>query len=151
MEETNWKMIVGAALLAVVAAGGAAFGWMQYHDHAQTRTALKNSNTDLQKTRTDLKSTQDELIALRKRYSEQELALQQLQAEMATARAFVEAEKAVGARLRDDLAKQKEESAAALDKARASQSGRLAPPSVIDAPQPGTGRARRGVTPAPPP
>ncbi len=134
MEETNLKMIVGAVLLAVAAVGGAAFGWMQYSNHAQTRTALRNANADLQKTRTDLKSTQDELIALRKRYSEQELALQQLQAEMATARAFVEAEKAVGARLRDDLAKQKEESAAALDKARASQSNRLAPPSVVDAP-----------------
>jgi len=139
------------AVLAVAAAGAVAFGAWQYQQHAQTRAALRAANADLQKARVDLKTTQDELIALQKRHSEQELALQQLQAEMATARAFVEAEKAVGARLRDDLAKQREDSAAALDKARASQSGRLAPPSVIDAP-PVQGRRRgaQAVTPSPP-
>lgn len=136
------------AVLAVAAVGAVAFGAWQYQQHAQTRSALRAANADLQKARSDLKSTQDELIALQKRHSEQELALQQLQAEMATARAFVEAEKAVGARLRDDLAKQKEDSAAALDKARASQS-RGGPPSVIDAPTPGTGRARRMAPAAP--
>ena len=145
------RTITLIAVLAVAAVGAVAFGAWQYQQHAQTRAALRAANADLQKARSDLKSTQDELISLHKRYAEQELALQQLQAEMATARAFVEAEKAVGARLRDDLAKQKEDSAAALDKARASQS-RGGPPSVIDAPNPGTGRARRGtqaVSPSP--
>jgi len=46
-------------------------------------------------------------------------------------------------RLREEMAKQKEDSAAALNKARASQ-GRQSGPSVVDAP-PVQGRARRGV------
>jgi septal ring factor EnvC (AmiA/AmiB activator) len=142
------RTIILMAVLALAAVGAVAFGGLQYQEHAQTRSALRAANADLQKTRSDLKSAQDELISLRKRYSEQELALQQLQAEMATARAFVEAEKAVGARLRDELAKQKEESAAALDKARTPQN-RLAPPSVLDAP-PVQGR-RRGAQPSAPP
>ena len=137
------RTIILIAVLALAAVGAVAFGGWQYQQHAQTRSALRAANAELQKTRGELKSAEDELVSLRKRYSEQELALQQLQAEMATARAFVEAEKAVGARLRDEMAKQKEDSAAALNKARASQ-GRQSGPTVVDAP-PVQGRARRGV------
>jgi hypothetical protein len=60
-----------------------------------------------------------------------------LQAEMTNARAFVEAEKAVSARLREDMAKMKEEFATALRAAttRASQS-RSAGPMLYDSPPP---------------
>ena len=133
MDETNLKTIVSIAVLAVAALGAVAFGGWQYQQHAQTRSALRAASADLQKTRSDLKSTQDELIELRKRHSELEMALNQLQAEMPNARAFLEAEKAIGARLREEMAKQKEDSATALSKARASQ-GRLSGPMVEDAP-----------------
>ncbi len=116
------KLIVVAvvAALAAVAAGG--FAWHQYQAHLETRTALARAQADLQKATTDLKMAQDELIALRRQFSEQEMALNQLQAEMVNARAFVDAERAVGARLRADLGKMKEEYATALRAGRAAQS-----------------------------
>lgn len=102
------KMMITAVLAAVAAAGAGAYGWMQHEEHARTKAALSSANAELQRTRTTLKTTQDELVALRKQFSEQEMALNQLQAEMANARAFVEAEKAISARLRGELAKTKE-------------------------------------------
>jgi hypothetical protein len=116
------KLIVVAAVaaLAAVAAGG--FAWHEYQAHLETRTALARAQAELQKTATDLKTTQDDLIALRRQFSEQEMALNQLQAEMVNARAFVDAERAVSARLRADLAKMKEESATARRAGRGAQS-----------------------------
>jgi septal ring factor EnvC (AmiA/AmiB activator) len=91
----------------------------------QTKSALNSANGELQKARTDLKGALDELVSLRKQYSEQQMALGQLQAEMANARAFVEAEKAVSARLREDIAKMKEEFAhRPARRARARRRGR---------------------------
>jgi septal ring factor EnvC (AmiA/AmiB activator) len=100
------KLIVIAvvAALAAVAAGG--FAW-QYQAHFETRTSLAKTQAERQKSATDLKAAQDELIALRRQFSEQEMALNQLQAEMVNARAFVDAERAVGVRLRGELAKMK--------------------------------------------
>ena len=99
------KMMITAVLAAVAAAGAGAYGWMQHEEHARTKAALSSANAELQRAGATLKTTQDELVALRKQFSEQEMALNQLQAEMANARAFIEAEKAVSARLRGELAK----------------------------------------------
>lgn len=137
-------MVVVAALAALAAAGAGGFAWMQHQELLQTKSALNSANSELQKTRTDLRSTSDELISLRKQYSEQQMALNQLQAEMANARAFVEAEKAVSARLREDMAKIKEEFATALRAARASQN-RFAAPTVADPPPVRVIQGRRGV------
>jgi len=116
------KLIVVAvvAALAAVAAGG--FAWQQHQAHLEAKAARASAQAELQKTSTDLKTTQDELIALRRQFSEQEMALNQLQAEMVNARAFVDAERAVGARLRADLAKMKEEYATAPRASRAAKS-----------------------------
>jgi uncharacterized protein HemX len=121
------KLIVVAVVgaLAAVAAGG--FAWHQQQAHLETRTALARTQADLQKTTTDLKTAQGELIALRRQFSEQEMALNQLQAEMVNARAFVDAERAVSARLRGDLAKMKEEYATALRTGRSAPSRKAAP------------------------
>ena len=116
------KLVVVAvvAALAAVAAGG--FAWHQYQAHFETRTALARAQAELQKTTSDLKTRQDELIALRRQFSQQEMALNQLQAEMVNARAFVDAERAVGARLRGELAKMKEQLATAPRARRTAQS-----------------------------
>jgi hypothetical protein len=131
------KLIVVAvvAALAAVAAGG--FAWQQYQAHLETRTALARAQAELQKTTTGLKTTQDELIALRRQFSEQEMALNQLQAEMVNARAFVDAERAISARLRGELAKMKEEYATALRTGRSAQSRNTGPaaPMLIREPQ----------------
>jgi Flp pilus assembly protein CpaB len=116
------KLIVVAvvAALAAVAAGG--FASYQYQAHFETRTALARAHAELQKSATDLKVAQDDLIALRRQFSEQEMALNQLQAEMVNARAFVDAERAVSARLRGELAKMKEPLATAPRARRTAQS-----------------------------
>ena len=64
----------------------------------------------------------NDLIALRRQFSEHEMALHQLQAEMVNARAFVDAERAVSARLRGELAKMKEQLATAPRARRTAQS-----------------------------
>ena len=131
------KLIVVAvvAALAAVAAGG--FAWHQYQAHFETRTALARAQAELQKATTDLKTRQDELIALRRQFSEQEMALNQLQAEMVNARAFIDAERAVSARLRAELVTRKEEYATALRAGRSAQSRNpaLAAPVLIRQPQ----------------
>ena len=116
------KLIVVAvvAVLAVVAAGG--FAWHQYQAHLETRTALARAQAELQKSTADLKAAQNDLIALRRQFSEHEMALHQLQAEMVNARAFVDAERAVSARLRGELAKMKEQLATAPRARRTAQS-----------------------------
>ena len=137
-------MVVVAVLAALAAAGAGAFGWMQHQEHRQTKSALNSANSELQKTRSDLKVASDELVSLRKQYSEQQMALNQLQAEMANARTFLEAEKAVSARLREDMAKLKEDFATALRAARASQ-GRFAQPALVDSPPTRVIQGRRGA------
>lgn len=131
------KLVVVAVVagIAAVAAGG--FAWQQHQAHLETRVALTSANSELQKSRSDLKTTQAELVALRKEFSEQQMALNQLQAEMANARAFVEAEKAISARVRAELAKMKEEYATALRAGRSAQSRNTAPvaPMLIREPQ----------------
>jgi len=131
------KLIVVAvvAALAAVAAGG--FAWQQHQAHFETRTALASAQAELQKATTDLKTRQDELIALRRQFSEQEMALNQLQAEMVNARAFIDAERAVSARLRGEVARMKEEYATALRTGRSGQSRNAAPaaPMLIRQPQ----------------
>jgi septal ring factor EnvC (AmiA/AmiB activator) len=131
------KLIIVAVVagLAAVAAGG--FAWHQQQAHLETRTALARAQAELQKSTADLKAAQDDLIALRRRFSEQEMALNQLQAEMVNARAFVDAERAISARLRGDLAKMKEEYATALRTGRSAQSRNAAPaaPMLIRQPQ----------------
>ena len=131
------KLIVVAVVagLAAVAAGG--FAWHQYQAHLETRTSLARAQAELQKSTTDLKAAQDELIALRRQFSEQEMALNQLQAEMVNARAFIDAERAVSARLRAELVKMKEEYATALRAGRSAQSRNPAPaaPMLIRQPQ----------------
>ena len=137
-------MVVVAVLAGLAAAGAGAFAWMQHQELRQTKSALNNANTELQKTRSDLKVASDELVSLRKQYAEQQMALNQLQAEMANARTFLEAEKAVSARLREDMAKMKEDFATALRAARSSQA-RPAGPMLYDPPKPMVIQGRRGV------
>jgi len=139
------KTMVIMAVLALAAVGAGAFGGMQYHEHAKTRSALNGANAELQKTRTDLKTTSDDLAALRKQFGEQQMALTMLQAEMTNARAFVEAEKAVSARLREDMAKMKEEFATALRAAAARSQARSSGPMLYDSPKPAVIQGRRGA------
>ena len=136
------KIIILVVVAAVAAAGAGGLAWLKNKEAIEARSALAGAKSELQKTAADLGTTRDELVALRKQFAEQQMALNQLQAEMTNARTFLEAEKAVSARLREELAKTKEEFATALKAGRAAQA-RPAGPMLYDAPKP-TARPRGG-------
>jgi septal ring factor EnvC (AmiA/AmiB activator) len=100
-------ILIAVAAVLVVAAG--AFAWQRHQSLAQTKAELARVNSELQRTRSDLQAARGELATLQRQAAEQKLALDQLQADLSTARAFLEAEKGIGARLRDELLKAKEE------------------------------------------
>lgn len=102
------KTVAMAAVCTIAALAAAGFAWQRHEALAATEVELTRINAELQKASTDLRSKSAELEALRKQAAEQEMALGQLQAELAAAKSFVEAEKAVAVRLREELANAKE-------------------------------------------
>ncbi len=104
------------ALIAAVAAAG--FTWQ---GNQTLEAALAGANAQLQKTQSDLRSVTGEVAALRKESVEQKMALEQQRAELATAKGFLDAERAATARIREELAKAKEQ-IAFMTRSRAAQS-----------------------------
>ena len=127
-----------ALLLALAATGAVAFAWQEHQELAETRAELALANGQLQKARAERQALQTELAALRKEAMAAKLAMDQMQADLTAARSFLETEKAATLRLRDDLAKAKEQLASASR--RGSQFG--APTAV--SPRPATVRAAPG-------
>jgi septal ring factor EnvC (AmiA/AmiB activator) len=126
------KTIAVAVVCAFAAVAAAGFGWMKYQELAAAKAQLTTTNTELQKTRADLRATQTELAALRKEAADAKLAMEQMQADLTTARSFLEAEKGVSARLRDELNQAKQQLAAAGRRPAAQAGPASAPPSVYN-------------------
>lgn len=100
-------MKIIAAILALAAVAAAALAWHEHQELATTRAELSAASGQLQRGRAELQAVQNELVGLRKEALAAKLAMEQMQADLTTARSFLDAEKAMGARLRDDLAKAK--------------------------------------------
>ena len=96
------KWIAAASLVIAVAAGAVAFA---RHQAASTAAAeVASLKAEAQKAQADLKVARAERDALRKEAAELELQARQLRSAADVAGRFLEAEKAVSARLREDLA-----------------------------------------------
>ena len=135
-------MRIVALILALAAVGAAALAWHEHQELAETRAELAAAAGQLQKARAGLQAAQTELAALRKEAMAAKLATDQSQADLTAARSFLETEKAVTLRLREDLAKAKEQLADASRRPRASQP-QFAPPMAVS-PRPTTVRAAPG-------
>jgi hypothetical protein len=93
-----------AAAAVVVAIGAGVFAW-QRHEAAEAAAAqVAGLKAEAQKADADMKAARAERDALRKEMAELKLAADQMRAEIDTAKQFIEAERAVSARLREDLA-----------------------------------------------
>lgn len=124
------------ALAAVFAVGAAAAGflaWQAGSDLGRARSDLSSAKAGLDQARTELAAARKETAALSKEMSEQKIVVDQLRAERETARTFLEAEQAIGARLRADLALAKEQLAVL---ARNRPGGASFPLPVLIRPQP---------------
>ena len=98
-----------AAVCVLGILAGAGLAWERHQAAAQARSELAGVRSELNQAQLELRRMREERDALHRESTEQKLQLQQIQAEMANARSFVEAEKAVSARLREDIVKIKEE------------------------------------------
>ena len=117
------------ALAAALAAGG--FAWQKHKELNEARAESMAQQVQLAKSRADLAKMGAEVEVLKKNVAEQKMEADKLRAELTTAQAFLEAEKALGLRLREDLAKAKEQLASA-SRARPAQ----AAPARTTQPQP---------------
>jgi hypothetical protein len=96
------KWIAAASIVIAMAAGVFAF---QRHQVAETAAAQAASlKAEAEKAQADLKAARAERDALRKEAAELKLAADELRAAAEVAGKFLEAERAVSARLREDLA-----------------------------------------------
>ncbi|HEX2649075.1 MAG TPA: hypothetical protein VHN19_03950 [Burkholderiales bacterium] len=96
------RTLLAAVLgLAALAAGG--FAWHTHRALGETRRELADLKTQLDKAKTDLKTAQAEAEKQRKEAETHKAALEQTQSELASARHFLEAERAMSTRLREEL------------------------------------------------
>jgi septal ring factor EnvC (AmiA/AmiB activator) len=106
--EPETKIKVVAAVLGLGVLAGAGLAWERHQAATQARAELAGLRADLGRAQLELRRMGEERDKLHRESTEHKLQLQQLQAEMVNAKSFVEAEKAVSARLRDDIVKLKE-------------------------------------------
>jgi hypothetical protein len=99
--------VAAVCVLGILA--GAGLAWERHRAAAQARAELASVRFDLNQAQLELRRMREERDALHRESTEQKLQLQQMQAETAHARSFVEAEKAVSARLREEIVKIKED------------------------------------------
>jgi peptidoglycan hydrolase CwlO-like protein len=99
------KTIAASIVCLAAALAAAGFAWQRNQALEATKAELAGANSQLQKAKSDIGSLAAELEALRKESAEQKMAAEQLRAEVTTAKAFLEAEKGLALRLREELAK----------------------------------------------
>jgi hypothetical protein len=97
------KSTLLAAVLALAALAAGGFAWQTHRALGDTQRALAGAKTQLDKTKADLKALQAEAAKQRKEAEAQKVALEQAQSEVNTARQFLEAERAMNTRLREEL------------------------------------------------
>ena len=96
------KTLVAAVLgLAALAAGG--FAWHTHQALGEARRELAGLKTQLDKAKADIKTAQTEAEKQRKEAEAQKIALEQAHSELNTSRQFLEAERAMNTRLREQL------------------------------------------------
>jgi hypothetical protein len=101
-EDQKMKWIAAASIFIAMAAGVFAFLRDQAADAAVAQVASLKAET--QKALADTKAAQAERDALRKETADLKLAAEELRSAVEVAGRFLESEKAVSARLREDLA-----------------------------------------------
>lgn len=106
------KLFAIAAVFAVVAAAG--FAWQRTQALEAAKLELADVNSRLQKAEALIKPLEASVEALRKESEASQKAVEQMRGELAGAKAFFEAERDMGLRLRDELARTKEMLASAM-------------------------------------
>lgn len=96
------KWIAAASIVIAIAAG--VFAFLRDQAAATAAAQVASLKAEAQKAQADLNAAQTERDALRKEAAELNLATQQLRAAAEVAGQFLAAERAVSARLREDLA-----------------------------------------------
>lgn len=102
---------VVVALLVAMAAGG--FAWQRDQALEEASAELARVISELQKAKAEVRAMTADVAAARKELVEHKIAVDQLRTELTTAQSFLASEKAVGARLREELGKTKEQLAMA--------------------------------------
>lgn len=120
------KMTVLAIVSLIGAIAAAGFAWQRTQALEATRLELADANSRLQKAEARIKPLEASVEALRKESEASQRAVEQMRGELAGAKAFFEAERDMGLRLRDELARTKEMLASAM-KGRGPQAA--APPA----------------------
>lgn len=108
------KMTVLAIVSLIGAIAAAGFAWQRTQALEATRLELADANSRLQKAEARIKPLEASVEALRKESEASQKAVEQMRGELAGAKAFFEAERDMGLRLRDELAKTKEMLASAM-------------------------------------
>jgi hypothetical protein len=96
------KWIAAASVVIAIAAG--VFGFLRDREANASAAEVTSLKAEVQKARADLNAAQVERDSLRKETTELKLEARQLRAAADVAEQFLAAEKAVSARLREDLA-----------------------------------------------
>jgi septal ring factor EnvC (AmiA/AmiB activator) len=120
------KMIAVAIAAVIAAVAGAGFAWQRNQALEKTKAELASTNSQMQKAKDDMLAMRVETEALRKEFAEQKLAAERSRADLASAQSYLDAEKAVGARLREELLKTKEQLASA-GRPRSAQAAQVNP------------------------
>ena len=106
------KLFAIAAVVAALAAAG--FAWQRTQALEAARLELADVSARLQKAEARIKPLEASVEALRKESEASQKAVEQMRGELASTKAFFEAERDMGLRLRDELAKTKEMLASAM-------------------------------------
>ena len=96
-------MVVLLAIALVAAAAGATYAWQKNSELEKTKRELAGAVSGLEKAKADALAAKEASNALRKELADQKTEVEQLRSQMTAASAFLEAEKAVSVRLRQDL------------------------------------------------
>lgn len=110
MSKTMIAVTVLSVILALAAAG---FAWEKNRALEAGKLELADANARVHKAEARIKPLEASVEALRKETATQQQALEQMRGELDSAKAFFEAERDFGLRLRDELAKVKEQLAVA--------------------------------------
>jgi septal ring factor EnvC (AmiA/AmiB activator) len=160
MRSTRAILALTAIALAAAAAG-AGYAWQKSGELANAKRELAAAAAGLEKARADARTAKEETGALRKEMANQKAEMEQLRSQVTAAGSFLEAEKTVSARLRQDLVTANDKLAARNGRPRAAVVSqaipgmnevrmiRVVPTRVIAIPAPTPGKAAVAAQPVP--
>lgn len=138
-------MKIAVIVLAVIALGAAGLAWQQHRALAGAQAELAMAKSDLQKAQAEARAKDAAAETARKEAAAHKAALDQQQAEFRATQSFLETERALSARLRDELERAKEMIASGgRPRGGQPQASQSAPPGYVPMlvrPQPTTIRA----------